>query len=692
MLVCLFLSTQAYAYTITENGEQTINTIINNTFNVFNTNQDCYYFSYPKLYKYTGENNEFILIATADSESQKLGINKNSYYFAGENDIYTFSNDAIYKVSINGEKLAYEKITDIKENLAYSSNLIVSGRILYYHTNKNLAYLNLYDGKHGVIGNTYDYVKGSECRYKDGIIVIASNQISIKYIAGGEEKLLVDSIEHPIHSIAYDNKKDLIYALSENNIYAIDSNGVVDKRIFENNRPRLVFTDSLIAFGNNIAKKINFSVVSKNNNPIKVVGLQSSGIINMYNEEHPDAPAIRSDMYIENTRENLGYSLLSKNEADIYFTELHYGIDKLNEHGFVEPLGQYTELKTNLDKLYPYIKDAISKEGEYYYVPYNVYSYCLEVNIRPYLVNKALWNTLELEDMQVPESYSDLIDFLVYAVDNPDKFKDISIIESAYITDLAIKLKLRVINQESLVAKKENRKPNYSSSEILSIFDRIDMLVERIIKNDETKSMFFYKDTGKFLFLNTDDILSVPVGFEPMPLFIRHGEKSPILAGMTVAFINKNSDKKEAAAKFLNYYLEHLDDRRKNYYYEDSNINIVDKTQEQRVAKLESIIKEEENILSKLKDQSNIDMQKAHIEELKAELSIEQSRTDTFNPQALSYLKENISDMIVLKDNLVNAYNFDFQELLLQFFPYGSSDEQKLDNKSFLEKLDTLYN
>lgn len=183
----------------------------------------------------------------------------------------------------------------------------------------------------------------------------------------------------------------------------------------------------------------------------------------------------------------------------------------------------------------------------------------------------------------------------------------------------------------------------------------------------------------------------MPAGFEYMPLCIRDGDPCPILAGATVAFINRYSNKKAEAAEFLNYYIEHFDDRKKNYFYEDANINYIDQEQEELINELNKTLENEKELLASLKDKKNIETQSESIKTLEEKIKIEESRVMKFSTQGLSILKNNTDNIVILQDNLVNNYNYDFQELLENFYPYNVGDDQLLDNKSFLEKLDELY-
>lgn len=690
LLVCLVISTQAYAYTIVDNGKEEANKSLDiNEF--FYTNDSCYYYLYPNLYKYDSSEDKFVFVAKSEDDSIKQGINSKSPYFAGADDIYTCSKDAIYKANIEGDRISYSKVVDIKNTWDTHTQIAVSGNALYY-TNLGFGYVyavNMLTGAEAkVTNNDRDYYRNI-CRYKDGVIAINEHSHSIDYISGKTITKLYNLDNSDVFSLAYDSEKDVIYALSDNNIYSINAKGEIDRRILENNCSRVIFTDSLFVFGKNLAKTINFSGIAKDKNPIKVAGLIDSGTLDKYNQEHPNNLAVRYSL--ENDRDSLIKNMFSKDEADVYFTELHYGIDSIYEHGLIEPLNKYENLKNNLDKLYPYIKNAISKDDQYYFMPFNVYSYCLEVDIRPFIINKALWNKLGLKDSQIPKNYMELLDFLSYVLDNADKFNNISIIESPTINDFAIKLKLRIINQESLLAKLQNRKPVYSSNEILNFFNGVDKLVDRIIKDEASINLFSYSPYGEYLFERSSDILSMPAGFEYMPLCIRDGDPCPILAGATVAFINSYSNKKAESAEFLNYYIEHFDDRKKNYFYEDANINYRDQEQEELIKELNKTLENEKELLASLKDKKNIETQSESIKTLEEKIKIEESRVMKFSTEGLSILKNNTDNIVILQDNLVNTYNNDFQELLEKFYPYNVGDDQLLDNKSFLEKLDELY-
>lgn len=688
LLVCLAISTQAYAYTIVDNGKEEANKSIDLD-DFFYTNDSCYYYLYPNLYKYDSSKDKFVFVAKSEDDSIKQGINSKSPYFAGADDIYTCSKDAIYKANIEDDRISYSKVVDIKNTWNTHTQIAVSGNALYYTDLGYVYAVNMLTGAETKVTNNDKGCYRNICRYKDGIIAINEHLYSIDYISGKTVTKLYNLEDSNIFSIAYDSKKDVIYTLSENNIYSINAKGETDRRILENNCSRVIFTDSLFVFGKNLAKTINFSGIAKDKDPIKVAGLIDTGTLDKYNQEHPNNPAVR---YItENDRDILVKNMLSKDEADVYFTELHYGIDSIYEHGLIEPLNKYENLKNNLDKLYPYIKNAISKDNQYYYMPFNVYSYCLEVDIRPFIINKALWNKLGLKDSQIPKNYMELLDFFSYVLDNTDKFKNMSIIETSTIIDFAIRLKLRIINQESLLAKLQNRKPVYSSNEILDFFDGVDKLVDRIIKDEASINLFSYSQDGEYLFERSSDILSMPAGFEYMPICIRDEDPCPILAGATVAFINSYSNKKAESAEFLNYYMEHFNDRKKNYFYEDANINCIDPEQEELIKELKKTLENEKELLASLKVKKNIETQTESIKTLEEKIKIEESRVMKFSTEGLSVLKNNAENIVILQDNLVNTYNYDFQKLLEKFYPYNVGDEQLLDNKSFLEKLDELY-
>jgi hypothetical protein len=289
--------------------------------------------------------------------------------------------------------------------------------------------------------------------------------------------------------------------------------------------------------------------------------------------EYPDIPLMFDQDTYYSTASAMAQAMASgDNTCDIYNISMSYqDFNNLMSKGYCLNLSPYAELTNNLGGLYPFLKDAVSLDGDFYAVPTSIYAYGLGYY-------PEVWEEAGLSD-RIPTSFMGFLDFYQWWVDEGmDAYPDLMLMQDAYdyknmLFNMALNLYITTYQAEGKELTLDT--PVFRSMmEALEALD-IDALNDTIPEADENGDIREYWDgTASFLFSQYGDWLTV-YNYEdyssPLVLPIQEGEPACIPVYVQCVFVNPNTEHPEMAAEYLAAAVSHMDPIQHILMFPDDN-------------------------------------------------------------------------------------------------------------------------
>lgn len=318
-------------------------------------------------------------------------------------------------------------------------------------------------------------------------------------------------------------------------------------------------------------------------------------------------------------------------DVDIYTID---GTDEafaaLMNRGFMAELGGSEKLKAGVDGLYPFLKDAVMKDGEIYALPMRSYANTLSMNV------KTLEKMGYTKD-SLPKTWFDFFALLQELPAKLEEFPEIQFCDEYMDVESTRDQIFTLMLQDYFTWLDADESHLAEGSDVLvklcEAYEQVDWnsLGMKESSEDESFGMVVMGPGGEMPsrileFYNSVNFYPPTEGTEWMPLSVKEGEEP--LVGMTVqfAFVNPFSENREAAIEYLEYAWDGVEKEFKmqmnpsmnepveNEYYEESLKNMEEYTHDLE-AQIEKTEDEEE------KEQLNLmlEEQKKWYEEYKVE-------------------------------------------------------------------------
>ncbi|HPF88860.1 MAG TPA: extracellular solute-binding protein, partial [Candidatus Limiplasma sp.] len=289
--------------------------------------------------------------------------------------------------------------------------------------------------------------------------------------------------------------------------------------------------------------------------------------------DYPDVPLTFNDDVYFSTSSAMAQAMVSGDDAfDVYNISLSYqDFASLMDKGYCMDLSQYSSLTDTLSQLYPFLQDAISKDGHFYAVPDYMYAYGLSII-------PDTWEELGLTD-RIPTSFMGLLDFLQWWTEEGiDEYPDMQLVQDAYdygsfLFDMAMDL---YINQYQAEGKDLTLDTPLFREMMEAIEDLdIDALNDTIPEMDED-DMYVYSDDSSddYLFTRYEDWLSVSADQSystPLVLPIEEGGTAYLPVYVQALFVNPHTEHPELAAAYLQCVLDNMEESQHVMMFPDDN-------------------------------------------------------------------------------------------------------------------------
>lgn len=617
-----------------------------------------------------------------------------------EEQLYLINDKGLYTLSIEGDIGKLTLLQELKEKdgdfVDYNASALNQGKLYYISNNSEgnsqLQILKLGESKAESIPLAEETGYPVEIRKYGNSIYLVTQQ-SILALENKELKSLYDLSE-----IGQNFFPHTCYVASEDAFYLVNDSYLVKLKdgksenitvLSSTVRDVYALDDHTLLLHNEMnIETLDLRNAKMPEKVLRVFGLENQDLFTSYNKAHPEMPAVRKYGYFEDPQA-FSADMKGENKSDVYFGELYAYIDALLKHEYVEPLNANTALMDMASRMYPYLRENISKDDKVYMMPYNVYNYGTTAPINNYVYSIKAWETLGLTENDVPKTYAAfvaLMDRLYTEKNEVLQENKIGMIDNPY--SFPQQMKLRVLNLIAVNASKKGESPKFDTPEVNALLDAINNSEFMQFLSDESAMEDSLANIESYVFQQAEDVVDLPEGYRAMPLTIGEDDVPYTLANATVMYVNALSENKTEAMSFIQYAMEHLSERMQTYVFTDKNEPVLNpnilksiEQSEARIARLnEEIAKDKENGGKNVKSlEQDKQMLEKNIEYMK-------NMSYDINSEELAALKENADHIVLLRRQLFNWSSEQMAQLIERLM------ENNIQTKEFLSELDRMIN
>lgn len=659
------------------------------------------------LLRRKGDSNEMEAIAKFTHEPEKLDENGNPEKVEGAlisdgEQLYLVNSTDVYRLNVEGTVAKAELLLKTEENADSTfydnySALIKDG-VLYRTSISNEGEMKLHIRKLGEGGEEqiplteeqggYPMALG---RYRDSIYVITNSGIlvlennALKTIYQKEEE---DRGTNPVY--CYIESEDAFYEANQSYLSRIKDGkaehiSVLDYYI---NTLLPLHDGTLLMQHEKGFETLTPSTAKMPEKVLRVVGLEDQSVITSYNKAHPEMPAVRVQTDF-NGPQSFGTEMKSENKSDVYFLDIYLYVDALLKHEYLEPLNGNAALMEMAGRMYPYVRESITKDDKVYMMPINIYNYGFEAKLNNYAYNIRAWGALGLTENDVPKTYMEfvkLLDRLYNEKQDAMQSEKLGLYETPF--GFMEELKLRVLNLVAVNAAKKGEAPKYNTPEMAALLEAINN--SEYLKEDRENEnlMDEVSNSTDFLFKETEDIVDLPDGCRLMPLTIGADDQPCTLATASVMFVNALSENKEQAMTFLQHTMEHLSEHIQAYLYTDKNEPVINQNAVKSIERVEREIAKMDEEIAKDKENGGKNVKRLEQEKKTTVqgLTYLKNRTYLISEEELKALKEKADNIFIVRNELFAWHNEQMRRLMNRFY------ENSIQPEEFLSELDRMVN
>ena len=295
------------------------------------------------------------------------------------------------------------------------------------------------------------------------------------------------------------------------------------------------------------------SAVTLRVKPFSWSSATENAVFNFMNE-HSDISVVREDYGDENT---LLQSMMNRDgDVDVYLIDLDSGaFGAILERGFAADLSENAVLTEAVEKMYPFVKESLSRDGKLAAVPLEIMGSAIGYN--PEVLEK-----MGMTEEDLPKTWNKFLDFLK---ELPDRlagtdFRAFDLY--TYREDTVLSVLRMILNQFSMTREGESMNTDEMRN-LLEKIQGIDFDALQILTDEEMNSL---EETGAYeamggmkqalLTTYSNTALSTYDNSRPLILALREGEEPLLPVSLVVAFINPYSGHMQEAMLFLESLLD----------------------------------------------------------------------------------------------------------------------------------------
>lgn len=287
--------------------------------------------------------------------------------------------------------------------------------------------------------------------------------------------------------------------------------------------------------------------------PLKIAGNSASSLpMEAFSVQHPEITYSLSDLYLDGTLELVTHMKSGDSAADIYcFSLMNYSLNDLYEKGYYTGLEESATVQTTVGAMYPFLKDALMRDGKVIALPFFKSSSI-------YFYNPKAFEEVGLTEKDVPKTYGELLDFITrWGEEFSEQYPSMSLFGQETDERFFKEHVLRTILEDRLYACMRKGEPvTYDTVEMKALLDKLkdtDFSSIHALMPDPPADNDFWK---KQLFqIGSEASTQSYIVMNPsyMPLQLSDQEPPVVLTDMEVLIINPYSQNYDTAMKFMEY-------------------------------------------------------------------------------------------------------------------------------------------
>ena len=641
----------------------------------------------------------------AEEAGEDAAVEEMVAWFAREDGLYTIVNRTIVhgeESQVDGGHVRKLLLAEGEMELAQEDTLVLdwsgmteqSGAYVYSkYINKCEAsadrlYLSIYEEMGNEAIRVYNLQDGS-CEERiipnmNGFAVAEDGRLLIsRYIWGenseqtitlydpeteSEELLLRSNAEEgSISGVAFDQKTGNVYFVKGGELLMAPA-GDAGQAIAVNDCPltsiesfgKLLPNGQMLLWGYNAAVLRNTDPALRSQVTVRIrpfswsMGLDSACFA--FSAERSDITLVREDWGDTDT---LLQGMMNRDDqVDVYLINLDdSAFNAVLERGFTLDLSGNPVLTEAAARMYPQIRDAVSKDGKLMAVPVSFSGSGLGYR------TEAL-EKLGMTEADLPKTWNQLLDFLEAL---PERLKgtEVRAFEVySWREDLQQSLVNWILTQFSITRPEAS----FNTEELRSLLERIRQLdydalgvmTEEELQQAEEQGAFESRAWEMETLLSTYADYSLAVygdGTVPLALSLAEGEAPMLPCSMTVAFVNPYSKHPQEAMAFLESMLNHLDTGTRYSFYPDLNDPVRYPNHEEGRKNLEKWVEEARLNLEKAEDEEKENWQNI-VDEYTKELEDYDEKNWMLSPRQIAAYRSNAEYLTPTKWDFYRAiYN-----------------------------------
>ena len=408
---------------------------------------------------------------------------------------------------------------------------------------------------------------GSILYSKRGETTLTGNDFEIIRLdleSGKEETFAtLKQIKNYMVPICYDQEKDTLYYTDKGEIWALKQG--TEEAVSVNDCPfdargSMLYDGFMVLWDYSTILMRNLDPAQRSAVTLRVsdtgyIENMSSAVMEMTNERGDISVILDQGSSVLDT--GVLQAMMNKDgHTDIYILPYEgKDMQALRGRGYLTEISGNKQIDEYVEKLYPYIRDAVTVDGKLMALPVSASGQGIGVNLKT-------WGKLGGTEEELPKTWNQFFDWLQNDV--PERLAGTEIKLTMFDkSNIFYYLKYSMFLQYQSILNSSNEEQVFNTPLLSSLMKRIEDLDWGALKVSEEKQDSYYIDYENAPLLELGENPCVGRNWGPdaeyLPLSFNEGEEPVVPVSLYVAIINPFSEHPEEAKEFLALLLKNLD-------------------------------------------------------------------------------------------------------------------------------------
>ena len=463
---------------------------------------------------------------------------------------------------------SFEPITEGEDQQILYEGFCMEGDSIYYiatdpkNANSNLMRLDLANGKTGLVRSGIQMV----APYTTGVLLVSTGSIGLPEslalldteTGSLEEKL---KLSGDFRKLNYDPTTDTVYLCRKGGIYASQAfqtpemaacipiaRPVADGALLAGGYLTLPYEDGVRIFSTDPKFLSDM--------PLKVGGQTFDLPMEDFSIANPDVTFSFIDVFPKNNADLVIHMMGEENAADVYSLSLrNYNLDSLYDKGYFADLQDNGIIKSSVSAMYPYIKDALMRDGKVIALPFSIRN-----NVNSY--NPRAFEAVGFTEKDVPKTYGELLDFMITWNDKyAEQYPSMSLF--GYDADPKVYKRIvakSIVQEYAYACQRKGELVKYDTPEMKDLLEKlmdVDFSIIKALTPESTVNDYSTLDDWPKQLFQIWGGASTETGytdfFTYMPLGLFEGEEPVVLVEIDALLINPYTQNYDTAQKFVEF-------------------------------------------------------------------------------------------------------------------------------------------